>query len=191
LPIDGCRGLSRGVLLRAALDKSEGTSKSLRGWEMKTIKILVAILISYATVNLAQAETKYRNITISKTDYQTIDWNGGKVTIGTSKGIVSIIESSNQSLLGESNQTCFVRIVRIKDSSDVSGHCTATDKDGDNQYFVIERRQGDASSGSGGGGIAIFQGGTGKYQGISGSCNYTIKNLKDNWNISEATCVTK
>lgn len=158
---------------------------------MKISKLFIIFLISYAFANLAQAEARYKNITISKTDFQTMDWNGGKVTVGTTKGIVTTSESSNPALLGEGVQTCFIRVIRMKDSSDIFGHCTLTDKDGDIQYYTAERKQGDASSGSGGHGIATIQGGTGKFQGKSGNCEYTIKNLKDNWTMSEASCVMK
>ncbi|MFM7484240.1 MAG: hypothetical protein ACKO2S_08310 [Burkholderiaceae bacterium] len=66
-----------------------------------------------------------------------------------------------------------------------------TDKDGDISFITAERKQGDASAGSGGRGKSTLLGGTGKWQGKTGSCDYTAKYLKDNWQTSEFSCVIK
>jgi len=158
---------------------------------MKTLKIVVAVLISYAMVNVAQAETTYKSFATVKTDLQTMDWSGGKVTIGTLKGIVITSNRSDPIFNGESIQTCYLRVVRIKDSSDVAAHCTLTDKDGDISYLTAERKQGDASAGSGGPGKIRLLGGTGKWQGKTGSCDYTAKYLKDGWQTTDSSCVMK
>lgn len=158
---------------------------------MKSLKITVAVLISGSLINLAQAETTYKTFATVKTDLQTMDWNGGKVTMGTLKGVVITSNSSDPALNGEGIQTCYLRVIRIKDSSDVFAHCTLTDKDGDISYLTAERKQGDASSGSGGRGKITMLGGTGKWQGKTGSCDYTAKYLKDNWQTTESSCVMK
>ncbi|MEY3694352.1 MAG: hypothetical protein RL083_177 [Pseudomonadota bacterium] len=158
---------------------------------MKTLKIVAGILISYAFVTLAQAETTYKSFTTAKAELQTMDWNGGKVTMGTLKGVVITSNSSDPALNGESIQICFLRVVRIKDSSDVTAHCTLTDKDGDISNLIAERKQGDASSGSGGKGKITLLGGTGKWQGKTGSCEYAAKYLKDNWQTTDASCVMR
>ena len=158
---------------------------------MKTLKIVVGVLISYATLNVAQAETTYKSFTTAKVDLQTMDWNGGKVTMGTLKGVVITSNSSDPALNGEGIQTCYLRVIRIKDSSDVAAHCTLTDKDGDVSYLIAERKQGDASTGSGGSGKITTLGGTGKWQGKTGSCDYTAKYLKDGWQTTDASCVLK
>jgi hypothetical protein len=117
---------------------------------MKTLKIVVGVLISYAVVSIAQAETTYKTSGTLKTELQIMDWNGGKVTMGTLKGVVITSNSSDPALNGEGIQSCFLRVVRVKESSDVTAHCTLTDKDGDISYFSAERKQGDVSTGSGG-----------------------------------------
>ncbi len=158
---------------------------------MKTLKVMVGILISYAVINIAEAETTYKTFTTAKTELQAMDWNGGKVTMGTLKGVVITSNSSDPALNGESIQTCYLRVIRIKDSSDVVANCTLTDKDGDNSYLTAERKQGDTSSGSGGKGKITLLGGTGKWQGKTGSCEYTAKYLKDNWQTTDASCIMK
>lgn len=158
---------------------------------MKTIKFLAVILVAYSLANLAQAENRYKSVASVKTDLQTMDWKEGKVTMGSLKGVAITSGSSNPAMNGEYIQNCLIRVVRMKDSSDVFAHCTLTDKDGDVQYLTAERKQGDVTSGSGGRGIIVLQGGTGKFQGTSGSCEYTAKYLKDNWQVTESACVMK
>jgi len=156
---------------------------------MKTFKIVVGVLISYAVVSIAQAETTYKTSGTLKTELQIMDWNGGKVTMGTLKGVVITSNSSDPALNGEGIQSCFLRVVRVKESSDVTAHCTLTDKDGDISYFSAERKQGDVSTGSGGRGKTTLFGGTGKYYGKTGSCEYTAKYLKDGWQTTDSSCV--
>ncbi len=158
---------------------------------MKTAKVLLAVLMICSLVNFAQAETKYKNIASIKTDFQTMDWRDGKLTIGTLKGIAITSESTNAIFNGEYLQNCVIRAFRSKDSSEVLANCSLTDKDGDVQYLTAERKQGDVSAGSSGRGMITMQGGTGKFQGTSGSCEYTAKYLKDNWQITESSCVMK
>ena len=158
---------------------------------MKTAKVLLAVLMTCSLVNFAQAETKYKNIASIKTDFQTMDWRDGKLTIGTLKGIAITSESTNAIFNGEYLQNCVIRAFRSKDSSEVLANCSLTDKDGDVQYLTAERKQGDVSAGSSGRGMITMQGGTGKFQGTSGSCEYTAKYLKDNWQITESSCVMK
>ena len=158
---------------------------------MKTTKVLLAVLMTCSLVNFAQAETKYKNTASIKTDLQTMDWRDGKLTIGTLKGIAITPESTNTIFNGEYMQNCVIRAFRSKDASEVLANCSLTDKDGDVQYLTAERKQGDVSAGSSGRGMITMQGGTGKFQGTSGSCEYTAKYLKDNWQITESSCVMK
>ena len=158
---------------------------------MKTLKIFVGVLISCALVNVVQAETTYKSFATVKTDLQTMDWNGGKVTMGSLKGVVITSNSSDPALNGESIQSCYLRVIKIRDSSDVSAQCTLTDKDGDIMFITAERKQGDASAGSGGRGKSTLVGGTGKYYGKTGSCEYTAKYLKDGWQTTDSSCVMK
>ena len=103
---------------------------------MKTAKVLLAVLMTCSLVNFAQAETKYKNIASIKTDFQTMDWRDGKLTIGTLKGIAITSESTNAIFNGEYLQNCVIRAFRSKDSSEVLANCSLTDKDGDVQYLT-------------------------------------------------------
>lgn len=156
---------------------------------MKNIKLLLAVAISYSLTSIAIAETRYKSVATVKTDLQTLDWKDGKVTTGSLKGVVITSESTNPAFNGEYIQTCVIRAARMKDSSEVFANCTLTDKDGDVQYLTAERKQGDVSTGSSGRGLITMHGGTGKFKATSGSCEYTARYLKDNWQITESSCV--
>ena len=137
----------------------------------------------------ASAESTYKTTTIFKSDYQIIDWNGGKVTVGSLKGINQTYDSSSSSMPnGPSNQHCLIKSVRINESFEVVAYCTVTDKDGDNLYNTSERKQGDLAIGTGGKGKLRYVGGTGKYKNIKGGCEYQTKPMPDNWLVVEGTC---
>ena len=151
---------------------------------------LIALSLTLVLNSTSQAATKYKTTATAKTDFQVLDWNGGKVTVGTLKGILHTSGSDNASVPnGESVQNCLIRVVRTNENTDVSAHCTITDKDGDMLYATSERRQGDVTTGSSGKGRTRFIGGTGKYRGATGGCEYTSKYLPENWLVVESDCV--
>lgn len=155
---------------------------------MKISQTLIALSLTVSAFGLAHAENKYKTTAYLKSDFQSQDWNGGKVTVGTLKGVSEVHGSSNPDIPnGESVQNCMVRVVRIGDSTDLVANCSFTDKDGDVQYSLAERKQGDISVG--GKGKTRFMGGTGKYKGVTGSCDYTSKFLTENWLVVESDCV--
>ncbi len=155
-----------------------------------TTRTFLAGIFLLSINQISVAETKYKTSFIAKTDFQTIDWNGGKATVGTLKGILETYGSTDASVPnGQGIQNCVLRSVRINDSIDVQANCTFTDKDGDSIYGVAERKQGDVNAGSGGKGKTKYVGGTGKYKGISGGCEYQTKYLPENWVSVESECV--
>ena len=76
----------------------------------------------------------------------------------------------------------------MKDATDLVANYSFTDKDSDILYAIAERKQGDVSTGSGGKGRTKFAGGTGKYSGATGGCEYQTKYLRDNWSVVESDC---
>lgn len=155
---------------------------------MKFINTLTVLALSSTIAVSVHAADKYKTTAYLKTDFQTQDWNGGKVTVGTLKGVIETHGSGSASIPnGESIQNCMIRVVRAGESTDVVANCTFTDKDGDVRYGLSERKQGDLSAG--GKGKTRFLGGTGKYKGVTGSCEYTSKYLPENWLVVESECV--
>lgn len=156
-------------------------------------KISLAIMMINGLILIfaptSYAADKFKQTLVAKTDFQTTDWNGGKITIGTIKGVVETYGSTNSAMPnGSSMQSCVLRSVRVKDSIDVVANCSYTDKDGDVLYAIAERKQGDVSAGSGGKGRTRFTGGTGKYSGATGGCDYITKYMPESWTVVESEC---
>ncbi len=160
---------------------------------MKEKKLTHLILATAISVGLNQnvfAEMKYKTTLTAKTDFQALEWNGGKATVGTLKGVLETYGSNDpKAPNGQSIQNCVLKSVRVNDSTDIQSNCTSTDKDGDAIFAISERKQGDINTGTGGKGKTLFVGGTGKYKGISGGCEYQTKYLPDNWVSVESDCV--
>jgi hypothetical protein len=150
--------------------------------------LALAFAITASICGLAQADNTYKTTAYLKTDFQTQEWNGGKVTVGSLKGVIETHGSKVSGIPnGESVQNCLVRVVRMGESTDVVANCSFADKDGDIRYGLSERKQGDLKVG--GSGKTRFLGGTGKYKGVTGSCEYSSKYLPENWLVVESTCI--
>lgn len=90
MPIDGCRGLSRGVLLRAALDKSEGTSKSLRGWKSHLMCLDTALqLIKMAITNTLLSREGKGTLQADQEEAALPFFKGGLVSIRAYQEVVT------------------------------------------------------------------------------------------------------
>lgn len=152
--------------------------------------VVLSFFFLMGLVQSAHAEMKYKTSFVAKTDFQSLDWNGGKATVGTLKGVLETYGSNDSKIPnGQSIQNCVIRSVRVNDATDISANCVATDKDGDSIFAVSERKQGDINAGTGGKGKTRYVGGTGKYKGISGSCEYQTKYLPENWVSVESDCI--
>lgn len=150
---------------------------------------LALILVWVSMSGDAAAGNTYKTSAVAKSDFQTMEWNGGKVTVGSLKGVLETYGSTSASMPnGQSIQNCFLRSARINDSTDIIANCTITDKDGDVLYGISERKQGDLSAGTGGKGKTRYVGGTGKYKNIKGGCDYQTRYLPENWLVVESEC---
>jgi hypothetical protein len=153
------------------------------------LPLIMALVGSIGMHSVACAEIKYKTSFIGKTDFQSIDWNGGKATVGSLRGVLETYGSTDpKAPNGQSVQNCVLKSVRVNDGTDIQANCTVTDKDGDLIFAVSERKQGDINAGSGGKGKTRYIGGTGKYKGISGGCEYQTKYLPENWLSVESEC---
>jgi len=159
--------------------------------KIKRLAHFIFAAVLFIGINqIAQAEMKYKTTFVGKTDFQSVEWNGGKATVGTLKGILETYGSNDtKAPNGQSIQNCVLKSVRVNDTTDIQANCTVTDKDGDAIFAVSERKQGDINAGAGGKGKTRYVGGTGKYKGISGGCEYQTKYLPDNWLSVESECV--
>ena len=147
---------------------------------------LVALLFVLGLSGSALADNNYKSIGMCKTDFQTMDWNGGKVTVGNLKCSVVVSGSSGVVPNGSQIQNCLLRVLRMGEGTEIGTHCNVTDKDGDILYSYSERKQGDIVAG--GKGKSKHMGGTGKYRGVSGGCEFTATYLPENWLKVESSC---
>lgn len=121
-------------------------------------------------------------------DYQTLERPGRAVTVGTLEGTMTILESSSSPFVaGEhSVSKCLVYAKKSEDKHSLEAHCTQTDSSNDKFHIGARRHGGDTETGGGGTGVWKFLGGTGKYAGVSGTCEYSVEYLAGNWAVNTA-----
>ena len=124
------------------------------------------------------------------TDYTRIDFAGGNVTGGALRGPATITKSSGAPFVeGESsNRVCIVYAKETEAGVQVESSCALTDLSGDQLYLLASRSIGDVAAGGGGAGKQQIMGGTGKYAGITGSCDYTVAYLPGDTGVTQTKC---
>ena len=124
------------------------------------------------------------------TDFAAVEQLDHVVRVGTLDGTITIIESSGGPFKVSSSGT-ISGLVYLKKSAhgiDLESPGVFTDSSGDKWYAVARRSAGDQAVGGGGGGRQEIAGGTGKYAGITGSCEYFVDYLPDNKLVTRSTC---
>ena len=124
------------------------------------------------------------------TDYTTVEQSERTVIAGPGEGTLSINKSSSGPWVeGASASALYVIHIKKSDAGialEASG--AFTDSSGDKWFVVAKRTAGDTSVGGGGSGRQQITGGTGKYEGVSGSCEYSVSFLADSKTVSRGTC---
>ena len=143
------------------------------------------ILFFVFIFNAFSEEGSYEFSNVGSHNLAKINTLDGTVTGGKLEG-VSIIVKSKGSLyqVGQNSETTCI-ILSKKESksknSALEAFCESTDLEtGDKTFTYNIRKEGTADTGSKGRGKQTIIGGTGKYKGISGECNYTVKYLPKN-----------
>ena len=158
----------------------------------KTAAALVAGAGMLCAAHIAMAEESgtLRIIRTYVQDYTTIDHAGGSVTGGPLEGTVTVLESSGGPFVVGAHEriTCVVYAKSTEAGIDLDAPCTMTAPSGDRWYTHSKRRAGDVEEGGGGSGSLDILGGTGVYEGISGTCTYDVGYLPDNWVSMIADC---
>ena len=146
---------------------------------------------SFLVAPLAMAESgTYETITSLVHAYTSIDHNGDTVTGGSSRG-TSTVTTSSGGLFSAGASSAFECVVFARKSSggmDLEAPCASTDSSGDKIYSVAKRKAGEVSEGGGGAGTSAIVGGTGRYAGMNGNCNYTVSFLPNNRLVSISKC---
>ena len=144
-----------------------------------TVAALAATLVVVAAQAAFADSGSFREVRSFHHQYITVDHGDEKFTGGILRGTVTIVDSTGGPFVAGANRPCDC-LVFSRDSDDgieLEAPCTSTDADGDILYSRAVRRHGDVAVGGGGGGQWLLLGGTGKYEGVSGSCSYTTEYL--------------
>ena len=157
------------------------------GRKIYTALVLVGLLCTTHSIHAGEGGS-FSMITSWVHDYETIERPGRAVTVGTLEGIMTILESSHSPFMaGEhSVSKCLVYAKRSEDKHSLEAHCTLTDASNDKFHMGARRHEGDTEAGGGGAGVWKFLGGTGKYAGVSGTCEYIVEYLAENWTVNTA-----
>ena len=132
----------------------------------------------------------YEFVSSFVTDYTVVEQSEQTVIGGPGRGTVTIVKSSGGPW-AEGSSATNVFVVHIKKSDagmDLEASGASTDSSGDKWFFVAKRTAGDTAVGGGGTGHQQITGGTGKYKGVSGTCEYTVDFLVDNRVTALGTC---
>ncbi len=163
-------------------------------WNQITVMLTIVVATLCAT-QMAVAEHHAKSGTFEfvqalNTDYTVVEQSGQTITAGSLKGSVTITKSSGGPFEEGSSQTQ-VAVVYIKKSSagiDLMADAVQIDSDGDTRFVNGRRSIGDIAVGGGGRGSQEMTGGTGKYEGITGNCEYTVVYLPENRIVTRGTC---
>ena len=159
------------------------------------VMCVVGVLFATQTA-LADHEANsgsFKAILSAVTDFAAVEIMGTVVRVGTLDGTVTITESSGGPFELNSSST-LASAVYVKKSAtgiDLEASGVITDSAGDQWYNIARRSAGDQSVGGGGTGRQEIPGGTGKYGGIIGSCEYYVDYLPDNKLVTYSTCQWK
>ena len=135
--------------------------------------------------NAFSEEGSYEYSYVGSHSFAKVNTLDGTITGGKLEGISIIMKSiGNLYQIGQNSEnTCIILSKKVTKSknSDLEAFCESTDLEtGDKTFAYNIRKEGTADSGSQGRGKQTIVGGTGKYEGISGECNYTVKYLPNN-----------
>lgn len=157
------------------------------GMRIAATLITVGILCT-AQSAVANEEGSFSMIASWARDYTTLERPGRAITTGTLDGTTTILESSGGPFVAgaHSRSTCLVYARKSENEHSLEAHCTVADAANDEFYMRAQRREGDTQAGGGGAGRWEFLGGTGKYAGVTGGCDYQVEYLVGDWAVNMA-----
>ena len=132
----------------------------------------------------------YEFVISGVTDLTTVEHLEGSVTGGSVQGTSTIIISSGGPYVVGENFVLSGIIYAKKSAAgmELESPGTLTDSSGDMSFNMARRKAGDQAVGGGGAGSMELVGGTGKYQGVTGACEYKVEYLADNRIAGRGAC---
>ena len=120
----------------------------------------------------------------------TVEYPDSSITAGSVEGTSTTIASSGGPFAaGETS--IYSGVLYAKKSAagmDLEGPGVTTDSSGDKWFMTARRTAGGQEVGGGGAGRLEIVGGTGKYEGLTGTCEYHVSYLADNRIINQVSC---
>tara|TARA_A100001011_G_scaffold56386_1_gene55387 strand:- start:3870 stop:4361 length:492 start_codon:yes stop_codon:yes gene_type:complete len=155
--------------------------------------LLITTLFFVFVFNAFSEEGSYEFSNVGSHNLAKVNTLDGTVTGGKLEGISIIMKSKgNLYQVGQNSETTCIILSKKESKSKNSvleAFCESTDiETGDKTFTYNIRKEGTADTGSKGSGKQTIIGGTGKYKGISGECNYTVKYLPNNKLATVGTC---
>ena len=149
-----------------------------------------ALLVTAAHTAAADESGTFFMLRSYEHSYITVEHADESYTGGILLGTQTILDSSGGPFVDGMNSTsdCLV-FSRDSDAGiALEAPCVNTDGDGDVLYSTALREQGTVVTGGGGAGRWELRGGTGKYQGITGICEYHTEYLPGNRVVTAGEC---
>ena len=127
-------------------------------------------------------------------NYATVRQFDGTVFGGGMTGSGVILDSTGDPFAKDthSNVTCVVHGKRTATRFDLKTWCAIRVNEGRDEFYVWGgRTAGSLRAGGGGAGRLIMEGGTGKFSGVRGTCDYEMTYRSDNQSSTAAACSWK
>ena len=136
------------------------------------------------------ASGNFEYVQVMTKDYTVVEHAQQEIIAGSLKGVNTITNSSGGPFKEGASSSLIAVVYATKSAAgmDAVSQGVLTDSDGDKRYTVAKRTAGDVSVGGGGQGGMELNGGTGKYEGIIGTCEYSADYLSEDRVVVRASC---
>lgn len=162
---------------------------------MSPTRIAVALAIAACLpppngIAAASESGSFSMVRVSIADYTTVEFGEGSAFAGPLEGTSTIVESTGAPFVERAHSVmrCVAYGKQSDAGMDLEVRCAATDAGGDRFDTLATRTAGGVEAGGGGRGAMALTGATGKYAGISGTCEYDVDYLEDKWLVLMADC---
>ena len=129
-------------------------------------------------------------VRVSIAEYTTVEHGEGSAFAGPLEGTSTVVRSTGAPFVEREHSVmrCVAYGKQSDAGMDLEVPCAATDADGDRFDTLAKRTAGGVEAGGGGRGAMVLTGATGRYAGISGTCEYDVAYLEGKWLVLLADC---
>jgi len=120
----------------------------------------------------------------------TIEMGDSTFYSGGGTGALSVTRASGPPFVADTaaGTQCVQHSRKTPTGFELEANCVAAFSSGESLWIRFRRKSGDLAGGTSASGIEEIIGGTGKFAGISGECDYRVDNLPNQWNVSFGKC---